>query len=129
MKTLLLIITVTLITTTAFAGDCYRNSPAVQMQQDMDAIINNQHHTSAYRSYLIMGYNNKWGTNIDPGWNPHETEDRIRHIEEMQERQQFDLSLTPDDRNLDDGLLRMEMQDLKDEVRKLREALGRTNTE
>jgi len=116
MKTLLLAITVVLIATTVFAGDCYRHSPAVQMQQDMDAIRNTR--SSSYRSYLIMGYNNKWGTHISKYWDPHELEDRTRRMEEEQKT-------AIRARDFDNERLRMEIEDLKDEIRALREALGR----
>lgn len=116
MKTLLLVITVVLIATTAFAGDCYRHSPAVQMQQDMDAI--KQANSPAYRQNLIMGYNNKWGTHISTYWDPHELEDRIQRMEEEQKT-------AIRNRDFDNEMLRMEIEDLKDEIRALREALER----
>ena len=116
MKTLLLAITVALVATTVFAEDCYRHSPAVQMQQDMDAI--RQANSPAYRQCLITGYNNKWGTHISKYWDPHELEDRTRRMEEEQKT-------AIRARDFDNEMLRMEIEDLKDEIRALREALGR----
>jgi len=120
MKTLLLVITVVLVATTVFAGDCYRNSPVVQMQQDMDAI--KQANSPAYRHSLITEYNNKWGTHISQYWDPHELEDSIRRMEEERKT-------AIRNRDFDNEMLLMEVEDLKDEIRALREALGRTNTE